>query len=54
MIYFAREVTPEERQRYYQAVAEAIDLCSPMPFTETMGRAVAGRPLFQDARNRKP
>ena len=57
VIHFAREVTPEERQRYYQVVAEAIDLCSPMPFTETMGGAVAGRLFqvnFQDARNRKP
>jgi hypothetical protein len=56
VINFAREVTPEERQRYYQAVVEAIDRCSPMPFTETMGGAVAGRTFrinFQDARNRK-
>ncbi len=28
---------------YYQAVAEAIDRCSPMPFTDSMGGAVAGR-----------
>ena len=42
-ISFSREVTPEERQRYYQAVAEAVDLCSQMPFTDSMGGAVAGR-----------
>ena len=43
VVNFAREVTPEERRRYYQAVVEAIDRCSPMPFTEAMGGAVAGR-----------
>src|SRR3954471_21295388 len=30
-ISFSREVTAEERQRYYRAVAEAVDLCSQMP-----------------------
>jgi hypothetical protein len=53
-INFARDVTPEERQRYYQAVAEAIDRCSQMPFTDSMGGAVAGRPFrinFQDRRD---
>ena len=53
-INFAREVTPEERQRYYQAVAEAIDRCSQMPFTNSMGGAVAGRPFrvnFLDRRD---
>ena len=53
-VIFAREVTPEERQRYYQAVAEAVDRCSKMPFTDQMGGAVAGRPFrinFQDRRD---
>jgi hypothetical protein len=55
-IRFAREITPEERKRYYQAVAEAVERCSQMPFTERMGGAVAGQPFrinFIDARNRK-
>ena len=55
-IQFAREVTPNERGRYYTAVAEAIDRCAPMPFTESMGGAVAGRTFrinLIDARNRK-
>jgi len=42
-VLFAREVTPEERARYYEAVAAAVELCSQMPFTESMGAAVAGR-----------
>jgi hypothetical protein len=55
-IQFAREITPEERERYYQAVAAAVERCSQMPFTASMGGAVAGRTFrvtFIDARNRK-
>jgi hypothetical protein len=56
VIKFSREVSPEERGRFYTAVAEAIDRCSPMPFTESMGGAIAGRTLqirIIDARKRK-
>ena len=56
IVEFARPVTAEERGRYYAAVAEAIDRCSPMPFTESMGGAVAGRVFrvnFIDMRNRR-
>jgi hypothetical protein len=55
-IEFEREITPEERERYYLAVAEAVERCSQMPFTDGMGGAVAGRTFrvhFIDARNRK-
>lgn len=55
-VQFAREVTPQERDRYYLAVAEAVERCSQMPFTDSMGNAVAGRTFrvnFIDARNRK-
>jgi hypothetical protein len=54
VVTFTRAVTDEERQRYYTAVAEAIDRCSPMPFTDSMGGAVAGRTFrvnFLDRRN---
>ena len=56
IVEFVRPVTPEERGRYYAAVAEAIDRCSQMPFTDQMGGAVAGRVFrvnFIDMRNRK-
>ena len=56
IVEFARPVTPEERGRYYAAVAEAIDRCSQMPFTEAMGGAIAGRVFrvnFIDLRNSK-
>jgi hypothetical protein len=55
-IAFARAVSDEERQRYYTAVAEAVDRCAKMPFTDSMGGAVAGRPFrinFLDRRNSK-
>ena len=54
VVNFARSVTDEERQLYYTAVAEAVDRCVPMPFTESMGGAVAGRTFrvnFLDRRN---
>jgi hypothetical protein len=54
VVNFARQVTQEERERYSMAVVEAIDRCSPMPFTEQMGGAVAGRTFrvnFLDRRN---
>jgi hypothetical protein len=53
-IQFARPIAPEERERYYTAVAEAVDRCSQMPFTDSMGGAVAGRTFrvnFIDRRN---
>lgn len=55
-IEFVRDVTPEQRGSYYEAVAEALDRCSPMPFTDSMGDAAAGR-VFRidivDMRNSK-
>ena len=54
VVNFARQVSQEERERYQLAVVEAIDRGSPMPFTETMGGAVAGRTFrvnFLDRRN---
>jgi hypothetical protein len=54
IVNFARAVTDQERQRYYTSIAEAIDRCSPMPFTASMGGAVAGRTFrvnFLDRRN---
>jgi hypothetical protein len=55
-IEFVQEVTPQQRERYYRAVAEMLDRCSKMPFTEAMGGAVAGRVFkinFIDMRKRK-
>ena len=56
VVTFVQKVTPELRERYWQAVAETIDRCSPMPFTESMGASAAGRVFqvnFLDRRNSK-
>ena len=53
---FARPVTEEERELYHLAVAEAVERCSQMPFTDSMGGASAGRPFrinLRDMRNSK-
>jgi hypothetical protein len=56
VVKFSRDVSQQERERFYQAVVEAIDRCSPMPFTDSMGGAVAGRTLhfrFIDSRKKR-
>jgi hypothetical protein len=55
VLYFEHDLAPDRRDQYYQAVAEALELCAKMPFTESMGKAVGGRVfrvLFKDTRNR--
>jgi hypothetical protein len=39
------KATDSDRLAYRSAVMEALQRCSPMPFTETMAGAIAGRPL---------
>jgi hypothetical protein len=39
------KATDSDRVAYRLAVMEALQRCSPMPFTETMAGAIAGRPL---------
>jgi hypothetical protein len=56
IVTFEPKVKPDVRDRYYRAVAEALDLCSQMPFTDRMGGAVAGRTFrvnLLDRRNSK-
>jgi hypothetical protein len=43
--YESPKATDSDRLAYRLAVMEALQRCSPMPFTETMAGAVAGRPL---------
>lgn len=55
-VLFAREVSEREREIYYRVVAEALDRCAQIPFTDSMGGAIAGRTLrvnFKDRRNSK-
>jgi hypothetical protein len=52
--YESDQATDNDRLLYRIAVMEALQRCTPMPFTESMAGAVAGRPFTILFRNRKP
>jgi hypothetical protein len=53
--YESPEATDNDRLAYRVAVMEALQRCTPMPFTESMAGAVAGHPFAIRFRNsRKP
>jgi hypothetical protein len=52
--YESEQATENDRVEYRVAVMEALQRCTPMPFTESMAGAVAGRPFAVQFRNRKP
>ncbi|MGO9360129.1 MAG: hypothetical protein ACLP1D_21080 [Xanthobacteraceae bacterium] len=43
--YETPAATDDDRIRYETALARTLQRCTPMPFTDEMGAAVAGRPL---------
>ena len=50
----SQTASDDERIIYRTAVMETLQRCAPMPFTDSMGGAIAGRPLtmrFDDRRN---
>jgi hypothetical protein len=52
--YESPDATPEQQSAYRMAVAAALARCSPLPFSKSLGNAVAGRVLaiqFVDERN---
>jgi hypothetical protein len=51
--YESEQANDNDRLMYRIAVMEALQRCTPMPFTEAMGNAVAGRPFAIQFRNRK-
>jgi len=51
--YESEQATDNDRLRYRVAVMEALQRCTPMPFTEGMAGAVAGRPFAVRFRTRK-
>src|SRR5205823_6095497 len=54
--YESRDVSPEERSIYYGALLDALRLCSPLPVSESLGHAIAGRPMtfhFRDTRRER-
>jgi hypothetical protein len=50
--YESEQATDNDRLEYRVAVMEALQHCTPMPFTEGMAGAVAGRPFAVRFRNR--
>jgi hypothetical protein len=52
--YESEQATDNDRLMYRIAVMEALQRCTPMPFTEGMAGAAAGRPFAVRFHNRKP
>ena len=52
--YESEQANDNDRLQYRLAVMEALQRCTPMPFTESMAGAVAGRPFAIRFQNRKP
>jgi hypothetical protein len=52
--YESEQAGDNDRLLYRIAAMEALQRCTPMPFTEGMGGAIAGRPFAIRFRNRKP
>jgi hypothetical protein len=52
--YESEQADDNDRLLYRIAAMEALQRCTPMPFTEGMGGAIAGRPFTIRFRNRKP
>ncbi len=51
--YESERASDNDRLRYRIAVMETLQRCTPLPFTEGLGGAVAGRPLAVLLRTRK-
>jgi hypothetical protein len=52
--YESEQADDNDRLLYRIAAMEALQRCTPMPFTEAMGGAAAGRPFAIRFHNRKP
>ena len=51
--YESEQADDNDRVQYRIAVMETLQRCTPMPFTESMAGAVAGRPFAVQFHNRK-
>lgn len=51
--YESAEASDNDRLQYRIAVMQALQRCTPMPFTDAMAGAAAGRPFAIQFRNRK-
>jgi len=56
LTYETANVSDDERRMYYGVLLEALKLCSPLPVSESLGAAIAGRPFvfrFKDTRGER-
>ena len=44
-VTYTSEVDPEGRRIYSQSIDALFDRCTPIPFSQRMGGAIAGRPI---------
>jgi hypothetical protein len=54
--YQSKDVSEDEKRLYYGALLRALKLCSPLPVSESLGNAIAGRPFtfrFHDTRQQR-
>jgi hypothetical protein len=51
--YESEQASDNDRLQYRLAVMETLQRCTPLPFTEGLGGAVAGRPFVVPFRTRK-
>ncbi|MEW6449810.1 MAG: hypothetical protein AB1490_04105 [Pseudomonadota bacterium] len=54
--YQSKNVSAEERAIYHGVLLDALKLCSPLPVSESLGHAIAGRPMlfrFHDTRKER-
>ena len=51
--YESEQASDNDRLQYRIAVMQALQRCTPLPFTEALGGAVAGRPFAVPFRTRK-
>ena len=54
--YQSANVSDDERALYYGVLLQALRLCSPLPVSESLGSAIAGRPFlfrFHDTRQQR-
>lgn len=45
IVYQTPDVSDLERSIYYGALLAALSRCTPLPFSDALGAAIAGRPL---------
>ena len=43
--YTSPDAPPEAREIYHEAIKAALERCTPLPFSDGLGGAVAGRPI---------